>query len=58
MENLIQSQINGGNFNQEAFKALDKIRNKHKQQVNDMFSSKSLKLLEMKVSQKHSLKIE
>lgn len=57
MGNLIQSQINGGNFNQEAFKALDKIRNKHKQQVN-MFSSKSLKLLEMKVSQKHSLKIE
>ena len=56
MGNLIQSQING-NFNQEAFKALDKIRNKHKQQVNK-FSSKSLKLLEMKVSQKHSLKIE
>ena len=33
MENLIQSQMND-NFNQDIFKAIDKIRNKHKQQVN------------------------
>ena len=30
MENLIQSQMND-NFNQDIFKAIDKIRNKHKQ---------------------------
>ena len=33
MENLIQSQMND-NFNQNIFKAIDKIRNKHKQQAN------------------------
>ena len=33
IENLIQSQINY-KFNQDIFKAIDKIRNKHKQKVN------------------------
>ena len=33
MENLIQSQMND-NFNQDILKVIDKIRNKHKQQVN------------------------
>ena len=32
-ENLIQSQMNVS-FNQDIFKAIDKIRNKHKQQAN------------------------
>ena len=32
MENLIQSQTND-NFNQDMFKAIDKIRSKHKQQA-------------------------
>ena len=30
MENLIHSQMND-NFNQDIFKAIDKIKNKHKQ---------------------------
>ena len=33
MENLIQSQMNDS-FNQDILKAIDKIRNKHKQQAN------------------------
>ena len=33
VENLIQSQVND-NFNQDIFKPIDKIRNKHKQQAN------------------------
>ena len=33
IENLIQRQTND-NFNQEIFKAIAKIRNKHKQQIN------------------------
>ena len=33
MENLIHSQMNDS-FNQDIFKAIDKIRNKHKQQAN------------------------
>ena len=33
MENLIQGQMNVS-FNQDIFKAIDKIRNKHKQQAN------------------------
>ena len=33
MENLVQSQMNDS-FNQHIFKAIDKIRNKHKQQAN------------------------
>lgn len=33
MENSIQSQMKD-NFNQEVFKAIDNIRNKHKQQAN------------------------
>ena len=33
MENLIQDHMND-NFNQHIFKAIDEIRNKHKQQAN------------------------
>ena len=33
MVNLIQSQMNDS-FNQDIFKAIDNIRNKHKQQAN------------------------
>ena len=33
IENLIQSQLND-NFNQDILKAINKIRNKHKQQAN------------------------
>ena len=33
VENLIQRQVND-NFNQDVFKPIDKIRNKHKQQAN------------------------
>ena len=33
IENLIQSQLND-NFNQDILTAINKIRNKHKQQAN------------------------
>ena len=36
MENLIQSQMNG-NFHQDIFKAIDKIRNKQQANVESIF---------------------
>ena len=56
MENLIQSQMNG-NFHQDIFKAIDKIRNKQQANVEPILI-KSLKLLEMKAFQKHSSRRE
>ena len=50
MENLIQSQMND-NFNQDIFKAIDKIRNKHKQQAN-------VESIFEQAFQKHSSRIE
>ena len=58
MENLIQSQMND-NFNQEISNLSIKLEtNTNSTEMLNLFSSKSLKLLEMKASPKHSSRTE
>ena len=58
MENSIQSLMNDS-FNQGMFKAIEKIRNKNKQQANiESIFEQIIKTTGMKEFQKHSSRIE